>query len=60
MIWKKKCAVCRHKYNKSEPFHELRLKTGDGVQTIEICSECADFLDKSADVLSRGKNRESV
>lgn len=60
MIFKKKCPVCRHKYNKTEPFHELRLKAEDGLQTLEICSDCADFFDKSADVLSKGRGRDSV
>jgi hypothetical protein len=56
MIWKKKqCPVCKQKYSKDEPFHELRLQTSDGLHTLEICEACADFFDKSAEVLNRGK-----
>lgn len=58
MFNKKKCPVCNEKFPKTETFHELRLKTSDGVIEIEICNNCADFFDKSADVLTRGKKQE--
>lgn len=60
MSWwrsKKKCAVCETKYKKNAVFHELRLQTADGVLELEICESCADFFDKSADVLSAGRKK---
>lgn len=57
-MFKKKCPICDTKYPKSTPFHELRLKTSDGTVDLEICSACADFFDKSADILTRGKKQE--
>lgn len=58
MSWwksKKKCPVCSVKYKKNVVFHELRLQTADGLIEIEICESCADFFDKSAEVLSAGR-----
>lgn len=60
MIWKKKCPVCEDKYPKATPFHELRLQTADGVHSLEICEKCADFFDKSAEVIMKGRQDESV
>lgn len=58
MFWKrKKCATCKTVLKEKKGIHELRLNTADGIVEIEICGECADFWDKSADVLlSRGKD----
>lgn len=52
--WKssKKCPVCTKKYKKNVPFHELRVQAADGLIELEICVSCADFFDKSADVLT--------
>lgn len=61
MIFKKrKCPLCETKYPADEPFHELRLQVAEGTHSMEICTECADFLDKSADVLKKGKKNESL
>ena len=53
--WKssKKCPVCTKKYKKTVTFHELRVQTADGLIELEICESCADFFDKSADVLTK-------
>jgi hypothetical protein len=61
MIWKKKkCPVCQDKYSEKTPFHELRLETADGTHVMEICENCADFFDKSADVIMKGRKDESL
>lgn len=57
---KKKCPVCEDKYPKKAQFHELRLETAEGLHTLEICVKCADFFDKSADVIMKGRKDESL
>ena len=57
---KKTCPICRDKYTLDETFHELRLQTGDGMTILEICKTCADFFDKSADVLKRKSPSEPI
>jgi hypothetical protein len=52
----KKCGVCSTKLKKDK-VNELRLNTVDaGDIAIEICDECADFFDKSADLLRAKKD----
>jgi hypothetical protein len=61
MTWlsrSKRCDVCDEKYLKSVPFHEMRLNTDDGVVSLEICEKCADFFDKSADVIMKGGQQD--
>ena len=61
MTWlsrSKRCAVCEEKYHKSVPFHEMRLSTDDGVVSLEICEKCADFFDKSAEVIMKGRQED--
>lgn len=48
---KKRCQSCRKKFKKGAPFHTLRLGTMEGILELEICDSCADFYDKSADVM---------
>jgi len=48
------------KYPKKALFHELRLETADGTASLEICEKCADFFDKSADVIMKGRKDETV
>ena len=59
--WKRpKCATCKKVLKKNKPVHELRLGTADGIVELEVCDTCADFFDKSADVLAhRGKGTKS-
>lgn len=60
-MWgKKKCPVCQVKYPKDTVFHELRLDTSEGIHTLDICEKCADFFDKSADVIMKGRKDESI
>jgi hypothetical protein len=54
----KTCSVCNDKYPKSVPFHELRVNTENGVVSFEICEKCADFFDKSAEVLMKGRQKD--
>ena len=58
MLWKrKKCATCKVVLTDKTGIHELRINTTDGIVDLEICGDCADFWDKSADVLQkRGKD----
>jgi hypothetical protein len=60
MLWKrKKCATCEVVLKEKNGVHELRIKTADGIVDLEICGDCADFWDKSADVLQkRGKDNK--
>jgi hypothetical protein len=63
MTWlsrSKRCAVCEEKYHKSVPFHEMRLSTDDGVVSLEICEKCADFFDKSAEVIMKGRQQDDT
>lgn len=63
MIWfnrNKTCSVCEEKYLKSVPFHEVRVNTDDGMVSLEICDKCADFFDKSAEVIMKGRPDETV
>ena len=54
----KHCAVCEEKYLKSVPFHEMRLNTDDGTVSLEICEKCADFFDRSAEVIMKGRQQD--
>lgn len=38
----------------------LRLNVQDGTAEMLVCEECADFFDKSAEVLMKGRRDESV
>jgi hypothetical protein len=49
------CKMCDNVKKPDEEFSTLRLQTHEGLVELEICTECADFFDKSADVL-RKKN----
>lgn len=65
MIWnftssKKTCPVCEEKYPKRAVFHELRINTFEGIDTMEICEKCADFFDKSAEVIMKGRSDETL
>jgi hypothetical protein len=55
------CHVCGVNQMPEEPAI-IRLKVQEGVAEVLVCDECADFFDKSADVLLKGrkKNDESV
>lgn len=50
---KKQCPVCTEKVEILD--HELRLDTSEGLLTLTICATCADFLDKSAEILKKSK-----
>ena len=58
--WKrKKCAGCRKVLKAKTGIHEIRLESADGLLELEICNDCADFWDKSADILqSRGRDKD--
>lgn len=60
MSWfaKKKCKSCKKKLRKNDETADLRLETAEGFHTIEICLECAEFFDKSAEVLTRRRPEE--
>lgn len=60
LVRNKNCAVCETKYLKSVPFHEMRLNTDDGVVSLEICEKCADFFDKSAEVIMKGRQQDGT
>jgi hypothetical protein len=61
--WKRrKCASCKKVLKEKNGIHDLRLQTAEGLVELEICGECSEFWDKSAEVLSTGKklNEQSV
>lgn len=49
---KSRCQICKENKLPPEPA-QIRLKVQDGVVDIDICDECADFFDKTAEVLNR-------
>ena len=51
------CHVCGEKQLPEHPAM-LRLTVQDGVAEMLVCDECADFFDKSADVLLKGQKNE--
>ena len=51
---KKMCHVCVSAVLPKQPA-TIRLDTQDGPVDVLICDECADFFEKSAEVLNRGK-----
>lgn len=48
------CHVCGSNQLPEEPAI-LRLQVQDGTAEMSVCDECADFFDKSAEVLNKGK-----
>ena len=53
------CHVCGENQLPDEPA-VLRLKVQDGIAEMNVCDGCADFFDKSAEVLAhRGKDDKS-
>ena len=57
--WKRgRCQACNTKFKKGEHKAELRLQTGEGLTTLEVCQRCADILDASADILRQKKRRK--
>lgn len=53
------CHVCGENQLSDTPT-VLRLKVQDGTTEMSVCDECANFFDKSAEVLTqRGKGNKS-
>lgn len=53
------CHVCCENQLSDTPA-VLRLKVQDGTAEMSVCDECANFFDKSAEVLTqRGKGNKS-
>lgn len=50
-FFKKKCPLCDKKVDKLP--HEIRMNTTEGEHSVYVCEECADFFDKSSEVLKR-------
>jgi hypothetical protein len=55
---RKKCATCKTVLKEKNGIHELRINTAEGIVDLEICGDCADFWDKSADAL-RGRGKDN-
>ena len=53
------CNICSTNQLPDEPAI-LRLKVLDGTAEVRVCDECADFFDKSAEVLKGKKNEQPV
>lgn len=58
--WKRrKCATCNKVLKpKKQPVHELRVGTADGIVELEVCEQCANFFDKSAEVLVKSRKKD--
>lgn len=56
--WKNKCKMCQTRYDGDGA--EVQINTSEGLLTIRICDNCADFLDDSADMMRRKKDDESL
>lgn len=58
----KKCKACNKRVKKSRPMAKIILNTLDGEHEMQVCQECSDFWDKSADVIQkrgfRGENQD--
>lgn len=54
---KVKCPVCETKHEVLK--HELRLDTSEGVHSVFVCDTCADFFDKSAEVLKKRNTKDA-
>jgi hypothetical protein len=55
ILTKGKCKMCYAKKKPNEEFSILRMQVQEGLIELEICEPCAEFFDKSAEVL-RNKN----
>lgn len=54
--WKRhKCGSCKKVFKKKDHVHVLKVKAEDGTIEMEICTNCANFWDASAEVLQRGR-----
>jgi hypothetical protein len=38
----------------------MRINTDEGVVSLEICDKCADFFDKSAEVIMKGRRQDDA
>jgi hypothetical protein len=38
----------------------MRVNTDEGVVSLEICENCADFFDKSAEVIMKGRKQDDT
>jgi len=36
------------------------MNTDEGMVSLEICDKCADFFDKSADVIMKGRSNDTL
>ena len=54
---KRRCHVCKENRLPEEPAI-IRLKVREGIAEVLVCDECADFFDKSADVLQKRKRTD--
>ena len=50
------CHVCGVNQLPDEPA-VLRLQVQDGIAEMNVCDECADFFDRSAELLGAGRPR---
>lgn len=63
--WKKRkkakhlCHVCGHNELPDEPAL-IELKVSTGIVELQVCDECADFFDKSAEVMMKGRRNEPI
>lgn len=57
-MFSKKCKTCESKMKSGSPA-TIRLNTVDGIIELEICDECAEFFDSSAEVIMKGKRDET-
>jgi hypothetical protein len=59
-LFGKRCDICKSKLGKNQTLAEVRIGTAEGVFDYAVCPKCAYILDKSAEVLLKGKNDGST
>lgn len=55
---KNKCKMCNAKKKPNEEFSILRMQVQEGLIELEICEPCAEFFDKSAEVLRKKNGKD--
>ena len=51
MFKKNRCKGCGYKLKKDQPLAEVRIGTAEGTLVMEVCQDCADFIDQSANIM---------
>lgn len=53
---KNRCKGCGYKLRKDRPLAEVRIGTAEGTLVMEVCQDCADFIDQSANIMRKSSD----